>query len=103
MVRAGGYPGDLHSVLSCPRTAARARENDDARSGRWDAGIVHEIDPARGRARLQLRVLFAAKKEMAGSVRQNFARPNAGRLSSAALQSQLRCESRRLVRAKSSR
>src|SRR2546423_15000455 len=103
MVRAGGNPGDLHSVFPRPRTAARARENDDARSGGGDAGIVHETDPARSGPCLQLRVLFAAKKEMAGSVWQNFARANAGRLSSAAVQPQLCSESRRLVRAESSR
>src|SRR3954470_14718570 len=102
MVRPGRNPGDFHSVLSCPRTAARAGKNDDARSGGRDPGVVYETDPARSGPRLQLRLLFAAEKEMAGGVWQNLARTNAGRLPSAAVQSQLRGESRRLVRAEPS-
>ena len=56
MVCAGRYSGDFRPVFSRARSAARLGAQNDARSRRRDAGVVHEVDPARGRARLQLRL-----------------------------------------------
>ena len=97
MVRADRHPGDFHSVFSRPRPAARAGADDDARSRRRDAGVVHETDAARGGARLQLCLSAAAKEKMAADFWANFARRDAELLSAAAVQPQLRRASRRLV------
>src|SRR5437762_14159104 len=65
--------------------------------------MVHEIDAARGGTRLQLRVPASAKENVATEFRANVGRGNAEYLSAAAVQSQLCCASRRLVRAGASR
>ena len=67
MVRAGRHSGDLHSVFSRARPAARAGAQDDARSRRRDAGVVHETDAPRGGARLRLRLSAARAEKMAAT------------------------------------
>src|ERR1700730_3727262 len=99
MVRAGRYSGDLCSVFSRAQPAARARAEHDAGSRRRDARVVYEIDAARGRARLQLRLQIAAPAEMAADFRSHLARRDTDDLPAAAVQSQLCRASRGLVRA----
>src|SRR4030095_10656322 len=74
MVRADWYPGHLHSVFSRARSAAGAGEDNDARSRRRNAGVVHEIDAARGGARLQLRLSASTKEKMAADFWTNVRR-----------------------------
>src|SRR5438128_8638041 len=102
MVRAGRYSGDLRTVFSRPRSAASARANDDARGRRWNQGMVYETDPARGGACLQLRLSPSAQQKVGADFWANFRRRNAGFLSAAPIQPQLRGESRRLVCTESS-
>src|SRR5437868_7964863 len=63
MVCAGRYSGDLRAVFSRARSAASARAHNDARGRRWHQRVVYEIDPARGGARLQLRLSPSAHKK----------------------------------------
>src|SRR5712692_3288848 len=102
MVRADRDSDDLRAVFSRPRPAARAGADDDARGRGWDARVVHEIDAARGGARVQLCVSVAAEEKMAANFRAHIARRDAGYLPAASLQPQLRGASRRLVCAESS-
>src|SRR4030095_486473 len=99
MVRADRYPGHLHSVFSRARSAAGAGADNDARSRRRNAGVVHEIDAARGGARLQLRLSASTKEKMAADFWTNVRRGDAESLPAAPVQPQLRRASRRLVRA----
>src|SRR5207245_4069052 len=69
---------------------------------RRDAGVVHETDAARSGARLQLRLSASAQEEMATVFRTHVSRRNTEYLPAASVQPQLRCSSRRLVRAESS-
>src|SRR6266480_2552740 len=99
MVRADRYPGHLYSVLSRARSAPGAGAHNDARSRGRNAGVVHEIDPARGGARLQLRFSASTKEKMAADFWTNVRRGDAELVSAAPVQPQLRGASRRLVRA----
>src|SRR6266705_594994 len=99
MVRADRYPGHLHSVFSRARSAPDAGADNDARSRGRNAGVVHEIDAARGGARLQLRLSASTKEKMAADFWTNVRRGDAELVSSAPVQSQLRRAPRRLVRA----
>src|SRR4029434_1467126 len=99
MVRLDRYPGHLHSVFSRARSATGAGAHNDARSRRRNARVVHEIDAARGGARLQLRVPASTKEKMAANFWTNVRRGDAELLSAAPVQPQLRRASRRLVRA----
>src|SRR6202162_648710 len=92
-------PGDLRSVFPGARSAPRAGAIDDARSGRRNAGVVHETDAARGRSRLHVRLPAYPKKTMATTFRANVERGNAKFLSATPVQPQLRNASGRLVRA----
>src|SRR3981081_634132 len=102
MVRADRDSGDFHSVFSGARSAARAGADDDARGRGRDERVVHEIDAARGSARLQLRVSTSAKEKVAADVWANVRRGDAGYLPAAPVQPRLRRASRGLVRAESS-
>src|SRR6266480_4665870 len=97
MVRADRYPGHLYSVLSRARSAPGAGAHNDARSRGRNERVVHEIDAARGGARLQLRLSASAKEKVAADFRAHLARRDAGYLPAAPVQPQLRCASRRLV------
>src|SRR5438093_13264639 len=99
MVCTDRYPGHLHSVLSRARSAPGAGAHNDARSRGRNAGVVHEIDAARGGARLQLRISASTKEKMAADFWTNVRRGNAEPLPAAPVQPQLRRASRRLVRA----
>src|SRR5437870_11796840 len=102
MVRAGGYSGDLRAVFSRSRAAARPGANDDARSRRRNKGMVYETNPARGGARLQLRLSPSAQQKVGADFWANFRRRNAGLLPAAPIQPELCGESRRLVCSESS-
>src|SRR5437879_2187068 len=97
MVRADRCPGDFYSVLPCARSTPRAGALNDARGRRRDAGVVHEIDAARSRSRLHVRVSLNPEKKVAGDVRANVGRRYTELLSAASVQSQLRDASGRLV------
>src|SRR6266446_10355786 len=97
MVRADRHPGDFHSVFSRPRSAARIGAHYDARSRGRDERVVHEIDAARGGARLYLRLSAYAQEKVAADFRADIARGDAGYLPAAPVQPQLRRASRRLV------
>src|SRR5579864_9242753 len=103
MVRANRNSGDFCSVLSGARSAPVARAKHDARSGRRNAGMVHEIDAARGRARLHVCLPAHSKKTLAATVRTNLERRNAELLSAASVQTQLCDATGRLVRSSASR
>src|SRR5437870_6933807 len=102
MVRANRYPSDLRAVFSRSRPAASAGADDDARGRGRNERVVYEIDAARGRARLHLRLSAYAEEKVAADFRADIARGNAGHLSAAPVQPQLRDASRGLVRAESS-
>src|SRR5882724_578482 len=103
MVCANWYPGHLHSVFSRARSAPGAGARNDARSRGRNTRVVHEIDAARGGARLQLRISASTKEKMAADFWTNVRRGDAEPLSAAPVQPQLRRASRRLVRAGPSR
>ena len=98
MVRADRDPGDLRSVFSGARSPVRARALDDARSGRRNTGVVHEIDAPRGRSRLHVCVSADPKEKVAGTFRTNIRRRDAEFLSAAPVQPEFRHASGRLVR-----
>src|SRR5947208_12473366 len=97
MVRADRYPGDLRPVFSRPRSVARAGAGDDARGRGRNERVVYAIDAARGGTRVHLRLPAYAQEKVAADFRTDVARGDAGYLPAAAVQSQLRCASRRLV------
>src|SRR6266852_4526732 len=97
MVRADRDSGDLRAFFSCARSAARAGADDDARGRGRNERVVHEIDAARGGARLQLRLPASAKEKVAAVFRTHIARGDAEYLPTAPVQPQLRGASRRLV------
>src|ERR1041385_803313 len=99
MVRADRNSGDLCAVFSRARSVAGAGTVHDARSRGGNAGMVHEIDAARGRSRLQLRLSPAAEEKVATLFRAHLARRNADYLSATTLQPQLCRASGGLVRA----
>src|SRR5207249_9453063 len=103
MVCTNRYSRDFHSFFSRSRSAAGAGTDDDVRGGRRDAGLVYEVNAARGGARLQLRVPASAQETMAANFRAHLARGNTDYLPAAALQSRLCHASRWLVRTKPSR
>src|ERR1043166_1750969 len=82
-------PGDFYSVFSRARTAPRSGTVHDAGSRGGNAGMVHEIDAARGRSRLQLRLSPAAEEKVATLFRAHLARRNADYLSATTLQAHL--------------
>src|SRR6266849_10740230 len=97
MVRAHRHPGDLHSVFSRPRPAARARADDDAGGRGRNERVVYETDAARGRTRLHVRLSAYSQEKVATDFRADIARGDTGYLSAAPVQSQLRHASRGLV------
>src|ERR1700730_11417195 len=99
MVRADQCPGDFRSVFSGARSAPGAGAVDDARGRGRDAGMVHEIDAARGRSRLYVRLSVDPEKKVAANVRANFGRRDTEFLSATPVQPQLCNASGRLVRA----
>src|SRR6266478_9957744 len=99
MVRADRCPGDFRFVLPGARSSPRAGAVDDARGRGRDAGVVHEIDAARGWSRLHVCLSAYPEKKVESDVRANVGRRDAELLSAAAVQSQLRDASGRLVRA----
>src|SRR6266480_5834104 len=103
MVRANWHPGDLRPVFSRPRPVARTGADDDARGRGRDERVVYAIDAARGGARVHLRLPAYAQEKVAAGFRAYVARGDAGYLSAAPVQPQLRCASRRLVCAEPSR
>ena len=80
----------LYSVFSCARPAARAGARDDARGGRGNTGVVHEINATRSGTRLQLCVSASAQEEVAADFRTHVPRGDADYLPAASIQSQLR-------------
>src|SRR5437667_3841733 len=102
MVRANRYPSDLRAVFSRSRPAASAGADDDARGRGRDERVVYEIDAARGRARLHLRLPAYAKEKVAADFWTDVARGDAGYLPAAPLQPQLCRATRGLVCAESS-
>src|SRR5205809_6163381 len=97
MVRANWHPGDLRPVFSRPRPVALAGARKDARGRGQNKRVVYAIDAARGGTRLHLRLPAYAQEKVAADFRTDVARGDAGYLPAAAVQSQLRCASRRLV------
>src|SRR5205807_2781641 len=102
MVRAYRYPGDLRTVFSRARPAARAGADDDARGRGRNERVVYATDAARGGARLQLRLPASTKEKVAADFRANVRRGDAEYLPAAPVQPQLRHASRGLVRAEPS-
>src|SRR5437764_7622312 len=102
MVRADWYPGDLHSVFSRARSAARAGADHDARGRGRNERVVYATDAARGGARLHLRLPAYAQEKVATYFRAHVARGDAGYLPATPVQPQLRHAPRRLVCAESS-
>src|SRR5947208_12605020 len=102
MVRANRHSGDLRAVFSRPRSAARAGTDNDARGRGRNERVVYATDAARGGTRLHLRLPAYAQEKVATNFRANVARGDAGYLSAAPVQPQLRRASRRLVCAESS-
>src|SRR5439155_18564621 len=96
MVCARRHPGDLHSVFPGARPAAQTLAQDDAGSGRRNAGMVHEADAPRGRARLFLRLSPLQEEKVAADIRAEFQRRDTAVLPPASLQPLLRRPSRRL-------
>src|ERR1700731_3806733 len=97
MVCAHWYPGDLRTVFSRARPAPCAGADDDARGRGRDAGVVHEIDAARGSTCLYLRLPASTKEKVAAEFRAHVARRDAEHLPATPVQSQLRRASGRLV------
>src|SRR6266436_1058834 len=98
MVRADRNPRNLRSVFFGARSPPLARADDDSRGRRRNAGMVHEVDAARGWSRLHVRVSPDPKEKVATTLRANFERRDAEFLSTAAVQPQLRDAPGRLVR-----
>src|SRR6266853_4631621 len=103
MVRSDRYPGDLRPVFSRPRPVARTGADNDAGGRGRDARVVYAAHAARGGACLYLRLSAYAQEKVAADFRADIARGDAGYLSAAPVQPQLRDASRGLVRAEPSR